>query len=300
LIRPISVLVLALTTLVFGLPNATAQLISPAVKQQLNQREDQIDVGIAALTIAKEVFSDLDIPTYSHKLDTLADKVRVLARGTRDPEQRIRALNTVLFRDEGFHYDRAVFARSNRTYYYLNGILDTKKGICYTMPLLYVSVAQRLGYPIYPVAVPDHLFARYVDSSFKEQNIETTSGGKYFTDAEYFKDFSVGARGRSSGGYLRTMTYHEFLAHILVASAFGLRGDGNKVLAYLEQAVALNPGFPDFYDSLGEGYLAKSNVVKPDLAELYREKASWYISRAKQLGFVGLEQIAAGRKTRGQ
>jgi hypothetical protein len=192
-------------------------LISPEVHKQLDMPEGQLDIGIAALTIAKEVYLELDIPAYSRKLDTLADKVRWLAKGTRDPEQRIRVLNTALFRYEGFHYDRAPFSRSKQTYYFLNGILDTKQGICITMPLLYIAVAQRLGYPIYPVAAPDHMFVRYVDTSFKQQNIETTSGGKYFSDQEYIEDFFVSAKALKSGGYMRTMTYREFLAHILVA-----------------------------------------------------------------------------------
>lgn len=144
--------------------------------------EGKIDIGIAALTLAKEFYPNLDVAAYSAKIDALADKVRWMARGTQDPETRIRVLNTVLFRQEGFHYDRNPFSRAKEEYYFLNGILDTKQGICYTMPLLYVAVAQRVGYPIYPVAAPDHLFVRYADPTFKKQNIETTSGGKYFPD----------------------------------------------------------------------------------------------------------------------
>src|SRR5262245_26447282 len=120
------------------------------------------------------------------KLDDLADKVRYLARGTRDPETRIRAMNTVLFRRAGFRYDHAGFSEGGRKeHYYLNGILDTKLGTCFSMPLLYVAVGQRLGYPIYPVTAPDHNFVRYADPFFARQNIEVTSGGKYFTDQSY-------------------------------------------------------------------------------------------------------------------
>lgn len=142
--------------------------------------EDKIDIGIAALTLAKKFYPNLDVAAYSGKINDLAEKARWLARGTQDPELRIRVLNTVLFRQEGFHYDQNPNSRSKQDYYFLNGILDTKRGICYTMPLLYIAVAQRLGYPIYPVAAPDHLFVRYVEPGFPLQNIEVTSGGKYF------------------------------------------------------------------------------------------------------------------------
>jgi hypothetical protein len=195
---------------------------------------------------------------------------------------------------------RDPFSRAKQKYYYLNGILDTRKGICYTMPLLYVAVAQRLGYPMYPVAAPDHLFVRYVDPAFKEQNIETTSGGKYFTDEEYTKDFSVNARAQKSGTYLRTMTYREFLSHILLSSTFALRKDGHKTLTYLEAASRLHPNFADFHQSLSEGYLAKSKIVNGNLATALREKSQYHAGKAKELGYVSQSEIAAGREIRGR
>ena len=140
--------VIALVTLAGPCLIAAEPLISPAVLKQLNLPEHQVDIGIAALTFAKEVYPDLDVQAYSAKVDDLAHKVRQLAttvRDPRDPETRIRLLNTVLFRQEGFRYDRDPFSRSKQEYYYLNGILDTKKGICYTLPLLYIAVAHRLG-----------------------------------------------------------------------------------------------------------------------------------------------------------
>jgi hypothetical protein len=71
----------------------------------------------------------------------------------------------------------------------------------------YVAVAQRLGWPVYPVSVPDHSFVRYVDPALKDQNIETTSNGGYVPDGIYVKDFVVSEKGRKSGAYFRTLTY---------------------------------------------------------------------------------------------
>lgn len=276
------------------------RLIPTAVQRQLALPEDEIDVGIAALTFAKEVYPDLDIAAYSRKLDDLARKVALLARGTLDPELRIRVLNTALFRHEGFHYDRDPFSRSVKAYYYLNGILDTKKGICYTLPLLYVAVAQRLRYPIYPVAAPDHMFVRYVHPSFSQPNIETTSGGKYFTDSHYIEDFSVPERALKSGSYLKTMTYREFLGHIMVNSTFATRKNGPKVFAYLKKGSELDPTFADFHFWLGEGYVVKSKISKGHVVESLLAKSRYHAAKAKELGYVSQSEIAAGRRTRGR
>jgi hypothetical protein len=48
--------------------------------------EEKIDIGIAALTFAKEFYPSLDVAAYSRKIDQLANQVRVLAQGTQDPE----------------------------------------------------------------------------------------------------------------------------------------------------------------------------------------------------------------------
>ena len=293
-----------ITSLVLVFSNyATAdnQAIPRDILSQLGLPEDKIDIGIAALTFAKEFYPNLDVPAYSKQIDLLVDRAKLLANGTQDPERRIRILNSVL-RDAGYHYDRSPFARSRPEYYFLNGTLDTKQGICYTMPLLYIAVAQRLGYPIYPVSAPDHLFVRYADPSFKAQNIEVTSGGKYFTNEDYIQSFSISQAGLANGSYLRTMSYKEFLGYMLDANAFMLSrsGNGQKAINYTELAIQLNPKFADNYDSLRIAYKAKSEVYKGEAAQEYRNKSEQYALKAKELGYVDPMTIERGREIRGK
>ena len=296
-LRRTMVVLIAATSLHAG---ATDRFISPSVQEQLALPEQEIDVGLAALTIAKEAYPDLDIKTYSAKLDELADKTRWLARGAHDPETRIRALNTVLFLHEGFRYDHEGFAQGGRKeHYHLNGILDTKRGICFTMPLLYVAVAQRLGWPVYPVGAPSHFFVRYSLPAFKHQNIEVTSGGKHFGDEFYIKDFAIGERALKARSYMRTMTYREYLGHLLYASASAFQ-DGHKRLAYTERAAQLDPRYPNFYQSLGDGYLAKSRIATGEHASQLEGKSRIAYGKAKALGFVSDEMIKAGRSIRGR
>jgi len=281
--------------------SADNRKIGHAIEQQLALPENKIDVGIAALTFAKEIYPDLDVAAYSKKIDLLADQARQLANGTQDPERRIRVLNTVLFRTEGFHYDHAPDARRKKEYYFLNGILDTKQGICYTMPLLYMAVAQRLGYPVYPVHAPDHLFVRYVDPSFKQQNIEVTSGGKYFEDGWYIQDFAIGEKGLASGSYLRTMTYREFLGDMLGANAFIVgKNDGEKAITYYEIARQRDPKFADNYFNLSNGYHIKSRLGIAGWKEKYQKLSEQYALKAKELGYVDPVEIDKARGLKGK
>jgi regulator of sirC expression with transglutaminase-like and TPR domain len=295
----------ALVLCIVGLFNIAAAAGPPyipsSIQKQLDLSEDKIDIGLAALTFAKEFYPNLDIAAYSKRIDLIADKARQLARGTEDPETRIRVLNTVIHQMEGFHYDRSPFARSRQDYYFLNGILDTKQGICYSLPLLYIAVAQRLGYPLYPVLAPDHIFVRYVIPNFTEQNIETTSGGKYFPDQYYIEAFAVSNRGLKSGSYMRTLTYRQFLGHMLAASAVfhGRNAATPKTIAYLEKAAQLDPHFADHYDNLRIVYTALSEV-NPHLATTYREKAERYARKAQELGFVDPDNVKRAQQIRGK
>jgi len=206
---------------------------SESVQDLLKQPEKRIDVGIAALNLAKEIYPDIDIASYSEKIDALAEQVRRLARGSEDPDQRVRCLNTVLFLNEKFQAQRDPSFQHKSENYYLNFVLDTKQGNCFSMPLLYVAVAQRIGWPIYIVHVPDHYFVRYVDPTFRQQNIEATSGGGYVPDEKYAEDFLVTEMGRKSGAYLRTLTYRELLADLVATNAitFGQQGQLPKAIS---------------------------------------------------------------------
>jgi regulator of sirC expression with transglutaminase-like and TPR domain len=295
----------ALVLYVFGMGHAAfaadSPIFPPSIQKQLQLPEDKIDIAIAAFTFAKEFYPNLDIASYSKRIDQIADKARQLAQGTTDPETRIRILNTVIHQREGFRYDRSPFARSRQDYYFLNGILDTKQGICYTIPLLYVAVAQRLGYPLYPVLAPDHIFVRYVDPNFTEQNIETTSGGKYFPDEYYIRSFAVSKRGIKSGSYLRTLTYRQFLGYMLAGSAVmhGRHGESFKAIAYLEKAAQLDPRFADHYDNLRIVY-AELSEVNPRMAGVFLEKAETYVRKARELGFVDPDKVKQAQQIRGQ
>lgn len=263
--------------------------------------ENKIDIGIAALTLAREIYPDLDVRSYSAKIDRMVEKVRSFTRGSTDPEYRVRALNTYLYKEEGIQYDRFDTNAELLQNRYLNGILDTKTGSCVTMPLLYLAVAQRLGYPVYPVAAPQHLFLRYVDPRLKMQNIEATSGGGYSPDDEYKEVLHVSDRGFKSGAYLRTMSYREFLGELIGENGiyWGRQGDIERAIRYLNVAVKLNPKSADAYDAMARAYMIMSKrfrdmyKVTPQDAlkmnsEHYLSQAEISSAKAEELGVVRL------------
>jgi regulator of sirC expression with transglutaminase-like and TPR domain len=132
----------------------------------ITMKENDIDIGIVALTLSKEVFPNIDIQAYSKRIDIMVSDIRRLTKGSTDPDYRVRAMNTYLYKRKGFAYDTSDLETKKPENRFLSGYMDTRKGSCVTMPLLYLVLAQRLGYPVYPVPAPDHLFLRYIEPGF--------------------------------------------------------------------------------------------------------------------------------------
>lgn len=260
------------------------------IDKLLSTPEQDIDIGIAALTLAKEIYPELDIRAYSQKIDAMVAVARIVANGSKDPNYRIRALNTFLYKYAGIKYDMSDPNADKLQNRFLNGILDTKMGSCVTMPILYLSIAQRLGYPVYPVSLPWHFILRYVDPKLKMQNIETTGGGGYSSDEEYAAVLQISQRGIKSGAYLRTMTYREFVAELVMQNAilWGMRGDFTKAIDYLEKAIKVNPRSAEISKALGNVYLIYSRSHSGKTAGEYRAKAYLYLKKADDLGITKL------------
>jgi len=257
----------------------------------LSLPEEKIDIGSAALTLEKEIYPELNVDVYSALLDHAVGRARTMTNGSTSPDQRIRVLNTLLYKIIGINYafsdpngDRNLRVR------HLKGVLDTKRGNCVSMTRLYLAIAQRLGYPVYAVHVPDHIFVRYVDPNLEEQNIEASSNGGYISDEKYIKDLQISERGIKSGAYLKTLSNKEYLALLIAENAiyWGKHGDINRAIKYLEYSVKLYPHSPEINDNLGIAYLDYSKKFKGEEAKRYAAKSQFYQKQAIELGLAAL------------
>lgn len=273
--------------------------IPPAIQKQLQLPEEKIDIGIAALTFAKEIYPNIDVKEYSKRIDKLAERARYVinSQGRYDPDSIIRAFNAFFYQIEGFHYDHSQESLAKVENFYLNGVLDTKQGTCFNLPMLYMAVAQRLGYPVYPVMAPEHVFLRFVSPHLKEQNIEATEGGGYSPDEDYIQRLNISTKTLQSGVYLRTLTYRQYLGELLQTNAvtLGRRGQLDKAIHYMEKSAKLNPKSAPTFDNLRIAYVMKSKEAYEmrafDLVNKYQEKAYQAFLRTKELGYVKAQPL---------
>src|SRR6185437_3236087 len=98
----------------------------------MNKRQVKFLAALSLLaclvfSIKFSLATDFRTPTASftiHKYPIPPEKVKKVAGNSDDPYIRIQALNAVIFKMEGFHYDFAPNSRTKEVNYFLNRTLD--------------------------------------------------------------------------------------------------------------------------------------------------------------------------------
>jgi tetratricopeptide (TPR) repeat protein len=234
-------------------------LYSRSIEQVLRLEESEVDLATAALIIS-EYWSDL-VHGRRHlsTLDDMAFEIRDIAR-SRNLEMDYRAvavINEYLFEELGFESISEVIDPNDL---FLHTVLDERRGYCLSLSILYLSLAERLGLPLYGVVVPGHFFVRYDDGAVRF-NIETTSRGGTASDEHYIEKFKV-PKGRRDGIYMKNLNKFQTLGCFFnnLGNSYSTVGDTESALAALEQAVEINPSLAESHMNLGNIYLKKGAV----------------------------------------
>ena len=240
--------------------------------------DEEIDLGIACLVLAKDAYPNMKVEVFDNILDYMANQINMLMQGNTHPEARIAMMNTYLYRPGWwndsltFTYDLDDLEAAKKDNQFLNGYLATRLGSCITMPMLHLVLADRLGWPIQAVRSPKHFFARYMDESLKDKNIEATCGGAFISDQRYVTDVEIPEKAIKNGVYLRTLSKKEYIASLLLSNArhFHERESNlEKAMYYLHLAVSIDSTLSSGFWNLGITYrLFAKKLEKQMISEM--------------------------------
>ena len=215
----------------------------------VEQPEEEIDLGRAALTIALDDYPDLDIPSYLERIDQLA--MRVGERAGVKPEARrvLAELNHVLFEEQRFRPNRENYFDPKNSF--LNEVLDRKTGIPITLSVLYMEIAGRAGLPLCGVSFPGHFLVKYAGAS-EEIVIDPFNGGEMKSRADLKKilDDQTGGNLRLQPALLEAAGKKQILKRMLnnLKAIYWRNGALTKALPVLERMVILDPTPEDVRD----------------------------------------------------
>ncbi|MGD1910513.1 MAG: SirB1 family protein [Rivularia sp. (in: cyanobacteria)] len=126
--------------------------------REIQQPDEYIDLAKAALYIAREEYSDLDIEEYLNALDTMSVELEERLPCEKYPLKIVQCINRYLYDDNGF--------RGNKKNYYdprnsfLNDVIERRVGIPITLALLYIEIARRIDFPMIGIGMPGHFLIR--------------------------------------------------------------------------------------------------------------------------------------------
>jgi hypothetical protein len=131
-------------------------------------------------------------------------------------------------------------------------------GTCSSMPVLYIALGRRLGYPLKLVTTRQHLFMRW-DSPTERFDMDATGKGLERYDDEYYKKwpFPITEDEIRQEGYLKSLSPREELSVFCSIRAMCLNENG----LYTEAAEAFRAAYqyaPDWKSS--QIMLAQSQV----------------------------------------
>jgi regulator of sirC expression with transglutaminase-like and TPR domain len=200
--------------------------------------DEQVDLAQAALLIACEEYPDLDVGRYLRRVDALADAVAARLEGDPGPLSAVRALNGLLFDEEGFRGNLEDYYDPRNSF--LNDVLDRRTGIPITLSTLYIEVGRRAGLDVEGIGLPGHFVVR-VNGTL----VDPFHGGAVLTEQDCQKrlDRIYGGRLQLDETMLAACDRKAIVARTLgnLKAIYTKAGDFFRALNVVELLLRVNP-----------------------------------------------------------
>jgi hypothetical protein len=221
----------------------------PSVAQMMSMSDselDGLDPIVMDLAIARGIpeCMELDVSKYVTTVDEWAIAIREKnsrdeAAGRTGPLYRqskklwlAGGMAIELARTFGVRYTAEPLNLSRPDQSFVYGAIERGTGTCASMPVLYLAIGRRLGWPIHAVVSNDHMWARWddgipVDKGGERFNLEATTAGiaghenEFCSnlDSDYADELKTPAIAIRSGSDMSSLTSRETLGIFLQARA---------------------------------------------------------------------------------
>lgn len=119
---------------------------------------EEIDLGRALLIAELGSSSDAQpkIQSYEASLDLMALQILARLKPNANPLEKIRAINDYIFSEMRFRFPpQSLGAKEIDVYTFLPSVLDSRRGVCLGVSILYLCLAQRLELSLEAITPPD-------------------------------------------------------------------------------------------------------------------------------------------------
>lgn len=195
------------------------------------------------------------VRTYEALIDLMALQILARLPDNASPSIKIRLINRFIFEEMGFRFPpHSLYAKDIDVYTFLPSVLDSHRGVCLGVSILYLCLAQRLDLPLEMITPPGHIYVRY-NGPEGLINIETTARGVHMDSDEYL---SVDTRSLQQRNIKEVIG----LAHFNQAAVFLQQGDYTSALQAYQRAGTYLNNDPLLKGLLGFTYLFAGDTQK--------------------------------------
>lgn len=191
------------------------------------------EIDIARAVFLSQFASESDalsrLRCYEAALDLMALQIRAQLTNNPSPIEIINAINVFVFFEMGFRFPpHTLYAKDIDLYTFLPSVLDSRRGVCLGVSILYLALAQRLDLPLEIITPPGHIYVRFRQGD-QTINIETTARGIHLDSDEYLNIDTLKLQQRQLKEVIG-------MTHFNQASVFLARKEYLKALAAYEKA----------------------------------------------------------------
>ncbi len=145
---------------------------------ELPNEEIDLARGLLLAELGNSEEAKPKILSYEASLDLMALQIYARLPLNATPKEKIRAISDYIFSEMRFRFPpHSLHAKEIDVYTFLPSVLDSRRGVCLGVSILYLSLAQRLGLNLEAITPPGHIYVRYVGPDGEVINIETTARG---------------------------------------------------------------------------------------------------------------------------
>lgn len=222
----------------------------------LEMQPEEIDLA-RGLFLTQLGEQDLNkIRSYEACIDLMALQIRARLAENASERDKIRAINDFIFGEMGFRFPpHSLYAKDIDLYTFLPSVLDSRRGVCLGVSILYICLAQRIGLTLQMITPPGHIYVRYCEREGEEVNIETTARGVHIDSEEYLNVETKGLQQRNIKEVIG-------LAHFNQAAVFWGRGKYNEALSSYKKAVPYLKNDKLLKEFMGYAYVLTENSLE--------------------------------------
>ncbi len=148
---------------------------------------EEIDIARALLLFQfdDDELAPQKVRAYEATIDLMALQIRARLKPESSAAEKIEQINHFIFHEMGFRFPpHSLYAKNIDAYTFLSSVLDSRRGVCLGVSILYMACAQRLDLKLESITPPGHIFLRYKNGD-DLINIETTSRGIHMDSSLY-------------------------------------------------------------------------------------------------------------------